>query len=138
MQIRLRELDITVIDDIQMINNVHLISCLNVLDRCVDPKSLLTDIYNSLHPNGRALFALVLPYNHYVERSSSHLPLNPLMNHWPNKTLPFNEEINVFFEQLEQIGFRIESFTKAGYLCEGDIRQSFYWLIDILVIVSKA
>lgn len=137
MKDRLREKDISVINDIRELDNVHLISCLNVLDRCVDPKSLLTDVYHSLHPNGRALIALVLPYNHYVERNSSHLPVDALMPHWPNKQLPFNEEINVFFEQLETMGFKVEAFTKAGYLCEGDIRQSFYWLIDILVIVSK-
>lgn len=138
MKDRLREKDISVITDIREVENVHLISCLNVLDRCVDPKSLLTDVYHSLHPNGRALLALVLPYNHYVERNSSHLPVDPLLPHWPNKQLPFNEEINVFFDELEMMGFKIEAFTKAGYLCEGDIRQSFYWLIDILVIVSKA
>jgi SAM-dependent methyltransferase len=138
MKDRLREKDVTVINDIRELENVHLISCLNVLDRCVDPKSLLTDVYHSLHPNGRALLALVLPYNHYVERNSSHMPVDPLLPHWPNKQLGFNEEINVFFEELELMGFKIEAFTKAGYLCEGDIRQSFYWLIDILVIVSKA
>lgn len=142
MKDRLREKDITVINDIRELENVHLVSCLNVLDRCSDPKSILADIHSSLHPNGRALMALVLPYNHYVERTSSqnrtHLPSTPLLSHWPNKTLSFNEEINAFFELLEAMGFVIESFTKAPYLCEGDIRQSFYWLIDILVIVSKA
>jgi SAM-dependent methyltransferase len=137
MKDRLREKNMSVINDIRELSDVHLISCLNVLDRCVDPKALLTDIYHSLHPSGRALLALVLPYNHYVERTNSHLPVDPLLSHWPNRTLPFNEEINSFFEQLESMGFRIEAFTKAGYLCEGDIRQSFYWLIDILVIVSK-
>lgn len=138
MKDRLREKNIAIINDIRELNDVHLISCLNVLDRCVDPKALLTDIYHSLHPTGRVLLALVLPYNHYVERNSSHLPVDPLMSHWPNRSLPFNDEINAFFEQLESMGFRIESFTKAGYLCEGDIRQSFYWLIDVLVILSKA
>jgi hypothetical protein len=120
MKDRLREKNITVINDIREMENVHLISCLNVLDRCVDPKSLLTDIHHSLHPNGRAILALVLPYNHYVERNSTHLPSVPLLPHWPNKSLHFNEEINVFFGELEMMGFRIESFTKAGYLCEGN------------------
>lgn len=138
MKDRLREKNIAVVNDIRELNDVHLISCLNVLDRCVDPKALLTDIYHSLHPTGRVLLALVLPYNHYVERNSSHLPVDPLMSHWPNRSLSFNDEINAFFEQLESMGFRVESFTKAGYLCEGDIRQSFYWLIDVLVILSKA
>ncbi|XP_070509002.1 protein-L-histidine N-pros-methyltransferase [Chironomus tepperi] len=137
MKDRLREKNFTVINDIRSLENVHLISALNVLDRCSDPKTLLNDIHQSLHPNGRALLALVLPYNHFVERSSSHLPVEALLPHWPTKSLPFNEEINIFFQTLESMGFRIESFTKSAYLCEGDLRQSFYWLIDILVIVSK-
>jgi SAM-dependent methyltransferase len=137
MKDRLREKGMTVINDIRELSNIHLISCLNVLDRCVDPKGLLSDIHSALHPNGRAVLALVLPYNHYVERSETHLPVESLMPHWPHQTMSFNEEINVFFQELEKIGFRIETFTKAGYLCEGDIRQSFYWLVDILVVVSK-
>lgn len=137
MKDRLREKTFTVINDIQELQNVHLIACLNVLDRCSDPKTLLSDIHKSLHPNGRVILALVLPYNHYVERSTSHLPVEPFLPHWPGKSLPFNEEINIFFEQLELMGFNIECFTKAAYLCEGDLRQSFYWLIDVLVVLSK-
>lgn len=34
MKDRLREKDITVINDIRELENVHFISCLNVLDRC--------------------------------------------------------------------------------------------------------
>jgi ubiquinone/menaquinone biosynthesis C-methylase UbiE len=137
MKDRLRDKNFTVINEIRELENVHLISCLNVLDRCVDPKSLMADIHAALHPKGRVLLALVLPYNHYVERSSSHMPMEPLLPHWPTKNLPFNEEINIFFQQLEFMGFRIESFTKAAYLCEGDMYQSFYWLIDVLVVLSK-
>lgn len=65
------------------LQDVDLISCLNVLDRCLDPLQMLKDIYSSLNDNGQALIALVLPYNHYVEKNSDHLPLQPLMLHWP-------------------------------------------------------
>ena len=60
------------IEKIHELRNVQLISCLNVLDRCIDPHELLTDIYNALDTNGRAIIALVLPYNHYVEKSKIH------------------------------------------------------------------
>lgn len=50
----------------------------------------------------------------------------------------FEEETRIFFELLQEKGFQINAWTKAPYLCEGDIRQSFYWLIDIVVVVSKA
>jgi hypothetical protein len=96
-------------------------------------------MYDALHPNGRVLLALVLPYSHYVEKNSTHLPVAPLLQDWPNKqNQPFDVEAQAFFEKLETMGFKIEKWTKAPYLCEGDLRQSFYWLIDVLVILSKA
>lgn len=68
----------------------------------------------------------------------SHLPIKPLLSHWSEAiSLPFDQEARCFFEQLEYMGFRIEAWTKAPYLCEGDLRQSFYWLVDVVVILSK-
>jgi SAM-dependent methyltransferase len=43
------------------------ISCLNLLDRCDRPLSLLRDLKASLTPGGRVVVALVLPFNPYVE-----------------------------------------------------------------------
>ncbi len=90
----------------------------------------MRDIYNALDPNGRVIVALVLPYSHYVESSnrkcfglcvrvvtsivfffrldSSHLPIKPLLPHWPQQSVPFEDEATVFFEQLELMGFNIE------------------------------
>lgn len=59
----------SVINALKDVSNVHLISCLNVLDRCSDPHQILEDIYKALAPNGRVIIALVLPYNHFVEAS---------------------------------------------------------------------
>lgn len=70
--------------------------------------------------------------------AASHLPIKPLLPHWPtSSSISFEYEATTFFEQLELMGFNIESWTKAPYLCEGDIRQSFYWLIDVVVVLSK-
>lgn len=126
----------------------------------------MQDIYQSLAPHGRVIVALVVPYCHYVETSNirvllfliiqywswikidpvffaaisdeSHLPIKPLLPHWPNKcNLPFEYEVNSFFEELEIMGFNIESWTRAPYLCQGDLRQSFYWLVDVVAVLSK-
>ncbi|XP_037032959.1 methyltransferase-like protein 9 [Bradysia coprophila] len=138
MRDRLQKKQFTVIDKLSNVSNVHLISCLNVLDRCSDPHQIMKDIYNALDPKGRAIVALVLPYSHYVESNSSHLPIKPLLPHWPQRqNVAFGDEATVFFEQLELMGFNIEAWTKAPYLCEGDLRQSFYWLIDVVVVLSK-
>ncbi|XP_055843040.1 protein-L-histidine N-pros-methyltransferase-like [Episyrphus balteatus] len=139
MRERLEKRNFTIIDKITNIQNVPLVACLNVLDRCIDPYELLQDIYNVLAPNGRVVIALVLPYVHYVEFNTSHLPIRPLMAHWPDKAkqFSFEAEAMMFFEMLENFGFKVESWTKAPYLCEGDLRQSFYWLIDLVVVLSK-
>lgn len=70
---------------------------------------------------------------------TSHMPLKPLLP-WPGQAgrLPFEAEAEIFLEQLELMGFVVESWTKAPYLCEGDLRQSFYWLVDLVVVLSKA
>lgn len=45
-----------------------LISCLNLLDRCDKPLSLLADIKAALKPGtGRVLVAVVIPFKPYVE-----------------------------------------------------------------------
>lgn len=43
------------------------ITCLNLLDRCDTPKTLLKDIYRKLRPDGTLVVALVLPFSPYVE-----------------------------------------------------------------------
>lgn len=58
-----------VIDKLDEVDNIDLVCCLNVLDRCADPHQLLKDIHLALSPDGRAIVALVLPYSHYVETS---------------------------------------------------------------------
>lgn len=63
----------SVIDKLDEVENIDLVCCLNVLDRCADPHQILTDIHRALSPDGRAVIALVLPYSHYVETSKSNL-----------------------------------------------------------------
>ena len=49
------------------------ISCLNLLDRCDRPLTLLRHVHASLRPgSGRAVVAMVLPYKPYVEFSRWH------------------------------------------------------------------
>lgn len=70
------DLHYSVIDKLEDVENIDLICCLNVLDRCADPYQILTEIHRALAPNGRAVIALVLPYTHYVETSKTiHLYL---------------------------------------------------------------
>lgn len=72
MRKRLDKLDnftVLEVSDVRQLRDLDLVTCLNVLDRCADPHQMLEDIHNILSPSGRAMFALVLPYSHYVETS---------------------------------------------------------------------
>ncbi|EAA44652.4 methyltransferase-like protein 9 isoform X1 [Anopheles arabiensis] len=138
MRNRLNEKNFIVLENLNQIHQADLIVCFNVLDRCFDPHVMLSDIYESLDQTGFALIALVLPYSHYVEKNSSHLPLRTLLEPWPpEKRLTVEEELEMFFDVLQAVGFKIRTWTKAPYLCEGDLRQSFYWLTDYVVLCSK-
>ena len=54
--------------DSWMNRTYDVISCLNVLDRCDKPLTLLRHIRNSLvSTSGRAVVAVVLPFSPYVE-----------------------------------------------------------------------
>lgn len=46
-----------------------LIGCLNLLDRCDKPMRILQSIHRLLTPTGRAIVAVVLPFEPYVEFS---------------------------------------------------------------------
>jgi len=56
------------------------ISCLNLLDRCDKPFTLLKQIKNALVHNGLLVVALVLPFNPYVEYNKDNKPLENLLD----------------------------------------------------------
>ena len=111
-----------------------LISCLNILDRCDRPLTMLQKVRTKLKPNGRVLVALVLPLKQYVESSTNyHEPIEKifLSGHTKEEQLESLEEI-VF----KPIGLEIIHWTVLPYLCEGDINQAFYWLKDIVILLK--
>lgn len=63
-------------------------------------------------------------------------------NHKPEELLPivgnsFEEQVtSVIREVLQPSGFSVESWSRVPYLCEGDLRQSYYWLDDAVFILK--
>nr|CAD7455634.1 unnamed protein product [Timema tahoe] len=112
------------------------ISCLNLLDRCDRPLSLLQDLRAALKPGGKVLVALVLPFNPYVEIGWE--------GHRPSEWLPiqgdnFEQQVtSVMADVFEPAGFAVERWARVPYLCEGDLNQAFYWLDDAVFVLSAA
>ena len=114
-----------------------MISCLNLLDRCEKPATLLNEMRGALKPGGHLLVALVLPFRPYVEFSSvdskSHKPLELL----PFVGETFEAQVLSVVAYFESLNFRLKSWTRVPYLCEGDLSQSVYVLDDALFLFSK-
>ncbi|CAF1225440.1 unnamed protein product [Rotaria sordida] len=115
------------------------ITCLNVLDRCEKPLTLLKQIRQHLNPKkGRLIISLVLPFRPYFEYNNNNNNNNN--NHYPNESIDIQgilpeEQINSFLLNIIQpLGFHLKKLTRLPYLCEGDIEKSYYFLFDYLFI----
>jgi len=112
-----------------------MVSCLNLLDRCEKPTSLLTEIKRALKPNGLLLVALVLPFHPYVEfgADNSHKPLEKL----PISGSTFEAQVMAAINYFESENFNLKSWTRVPYLCQGDMAQSVYMLDDAVFLLEK-
>ena len=50
----------------------------------------------------------------------------------------WEEQTNSLVRTFEKHNFRVESFTRVPYLCEGDLEHSFYRLDDAVFVLSPA
>ncbi|XP_074595607.1 protein-L-histidine N-pros-methyltransferase [Brevipalpus obovatus] len=111
-----------------------LITCLNLLDRCDQPITMMKKIHSKVKRNGRVLIALVFPLNQYVESSNNA--------HKPAEMLPIvgsnlEEQVQSFVENvIEPNDFELLAWTKLPYLSEGDLDLSYYWLIDVVFLLK--
>lgn len=112
-----------------------LIGCLNLLDRCDKPMTILQSIKRILKQGtGKAIVAVVLPFEPYVElNSTDHKPTESLLI----KGHTFEEQAASFITDVFQpLGFIVKHFTRLPYLCEGDMHKSFYVLNDAVFVLS--
>ncbi|KAG5854345.1 methyltransferase-like protein 9 isoform X2 [Anguilla anguilla] len=112
-----------------------LISCLNLLDRCDQPLTLLTDIRRSLVPGtGRLLLAAVLPFQPYVElggrweRPKEYLKVKGKT--WEEQVTSMSNRV------FQKAGFEVEAVTRLPYLCEGDMYNDYYVLDDAVFVLK--
>ena len=136
MQWRLSSFGYTVLDKEQWGElKFDVITCLNVLDRCEKPLSLLKNIREHLNPDrGRLIITLVLPFKPYVEYNEDHHPEESIRI----KSRQPEEQINEFIVHVFQpLGFRVKKLSRLPYLCEGDMERSYYFLSDYVFVLES-
>jgi 2-polyprenyl-3-methyl-5-hydroxy-6-metoxy-1,4-benzoquinol methylase len=122
--------------------NEHLsfdvVSCLNVLDRCPTPKTLLRQIKDILRPEtGLLLLAVVLPFCPFVENGPAWSQADPdeilpiHASRWENAV---QELVDKVFSPL---GFEVKSLSRVPYLCCGiTSNQPVLQLDDAIFVLS--
>ena len=100
------------------------IACLNVLDRCDRPMTLLRQMRDTLTPGSGAaiVVATVFPFRPFVEVGAARRAPTEFIE-VPGHTI---EEHVIYFSRhvFPASGLRVVAVSKAPYLCEGDVRSS--------------
>jgi SAM-dependent methyltransferase len=109
------------------------ILCLNVLDRCAYPRSLLRHLRAALATRGKLLLAVPLPLAPHVQRAGSTAdPEEPLPAAEPSWEAGAASIAGV----LGAAGLRIERLARAPYVCRGDASARLHVLDDALFVCT--
>jgi SAM-dependent methyltransferase len=112
-----------------------LITCLNVLDRCQKPRSLLSAARTALAPGGRLVLAVPLPLNAFFYDG----PVS--RNQWETLDVSgrtWERSAALLVENtLDPLGLEVEAFSRVPYLCRGDSQQELYVLDDVVLMCKE-
>src|SRR5215471_13143582 len=112
-----------------------LMTCLNVLDRCERPRSLLANLTRALSPGGRLVLATPFPFDPFVYAGGhSRDPVERLdipRDSWEPSVARLATTV------LEPLGLTVEAVSRVPYLCRGDADRPLYVLDDALFVCRK-
>lgn len=111
------------------------ISCLNVLDRCDRPRTLLERAASALNHRGRLVVATPLPLNPFVyEGGSTREPEERLV--CPDRSW-HDAASSLYRHELAPLGLSLASVSRAPYLSAGDSRRPLYVLDDAIFVLRR-
>lgn len=111
------------------------ITCLNVIDRCARPISLVRHLRSMLANDGRLLLSVPLPLRPHVHVGSHTVD--------PDESLPLSRDqweldaTAVFEALLQPLGLSLERLCRVPYLSRGDTAAPLY-VLDAAVFVLRA
>jgi SAM-dependent methyltransferase len=108
--------------------------CLNVLDRCAYPLSLLRHLRETVAPGGRLLLAVPLPLAPHVQRRGGTADPEEAL---PAPAASWEAGAASVAAIVERAGLRVERLARAPYLCRGDSATRLHVLDDALFVCSR-
>ena len=110
------------------------VTCLNVIDRCASPRSLLEQARDALAPDGRLVVAVALPYDPFYYAGGRTLdPLERL----DLAARKWEGGVTKLAEVLGKLGLEIDALCRAPYLSSGDDRRALYALDDVVAVTGR-
>lgn len=108
--------------------------CLNVLDRCTHPRTLLSHLRDALAAEGRLLLSVPLPLAPHVQVGGHTVaPEEPLPDAAPTWE---QGAASLAHSVLAPAGLTIERLARAPYLSRGDARTPLY-VLDAAIFVCR-
>lgn len=124
------------------------VACLNVIDRCDRPRTLLRQLHALLRPGGRLVLATPLPFNAWVERGrhwvrpAEHIEVDAGMLDPAARQrygLGFEQAARLLaVREFEAAGFAVEAVSRVPYLSAGDVGVPYYVLDDAVFVMRRA
>ena len=112
-----------------------LITCLNVIDRCEKPRTLLEQLRDALANDGRLVLATPLPLNaFFYDGGLTRPPAEQLgvdAQTWEGSVTQLVEQV------LLPLGLDIETISRAPYLSGGDSQRPLYCLDDAVLVCRQ-
>ena len=117
------------------------VSCLNVLDRCDDPWTLLEELKSCCKPDGLIVLAIVIPFCPVVIGSSGkRAPTNTFKgipgcnDKNPNR---FERCVNAFENEVfSKLKLQIQSVSRVPYISHGDFKNELYTLDNAIFVLK--
>lgn len=108
------------------------IACLNVLDRCAKPRSLLRALPSALAPGGTLVLSVPLPYRPLVYAGPATLePDEPLRVESSTWELALVELVD---REIAPAGWLVQSWSRVPYLSGGDSASATYELSSAVLV----
>jgi SAM-dependent methyltransferase len=111
------------------------VTCLNVIDRCAKPRSLLSNLARALAPGGRLVLATPLPFDPFVYDGPASMAPSEMLDisndGWEQSVASLAEKV------LYPLGLVVESVSRVPYICRGDADRPVYVLDDAVLVCRK-